>query len=215
MALFNAAWAASRLSQYNASLVATARSIVVAEGGEVNHPADRGGFTIYGITMTTARNYGPAFDYDGDGVVSVADMRKITPDIAAAFFIMAYAVNPGIAALPEALQPITFDMSVNSGPVNAIRALQQTLNRVWGNEPHVRGIVVRRLVEDGKSGPATNNMAQSLVDVCGADVVVNAMCDTRESFYRKIVVSDPSQNVFLKGWLNRIAKFRPSGFVGS
>lgn len=210
--IYDSKWASAVCKIVDAHLVQVALDIVRSEGGEVNNPLDRGGFTIYGITLATARNHGLAFDYDRDGVVSIQDMRQITPDVAVAFFVQFFAITPGISRLAVPVQPIIFDMAVNSGPSRAITLLQQTLNQLWQNNPHVRGVLVRRLVEDGviAGGVSTVNASIAVTDICGSDAVISAICDARIAFYRRIVAANPSQNVFLKGWINRVERFRPT-----
>ena len=74
---------------------------------------------------------------------------------------------------------------------NAVKNLQQVLNRSFGY----------KLAEDGIMGPktleATNKVdAKKLFDLLHAEKV---------DFYNQIVKNDPSQQTFLKGWLNRAA----------
>jgi lysozyme family protein len=53
---------------------------------------------------------------------------------------------------------------------------------------------------DGIIGPKTIAAAQS--------VSAGKVIDQREAFLRRIVVRDPSQQVFVKGWMSRIAALR-------
>jgi len=88
-------------------------------------------------------------------------------------------------SLPMPLAIAVFDCAVNSGPSRSIKLLQAACG----------GLVI-----DGALGPVTLEAAKS-VDV--AKVV-----SQREAFLRRIVVRDPSQQVFLKGWMSRIAALR-------
>lgn len=46
------------------------------EGGFVNDPTDKGGATNMGVTLATWKSQG--YDKNGDGVINVADLKKIT-----------------------------------------------------------------------------------------------------------------------------------------
>jgi lysozyme family protein len=90
-----------------------AEAIVAREGGFVNDPDDPGGATKHGVTIGTLRRLGR--DLTGDGRVTVADIRALTPDHAVDIFLDSYFRQPGIDGLPGPLQPSVFDMQVNAG----------------------------------------------------------------------------------------------------
>ena len=124
-----------------------ADEIVAREGGYVNDPDDPGGATNFGVTIHTMRRLG--LDLDGDGRVTAQDVRRLSRDQARAIFVKHYFEEPGIATLPEALQPSVFDMYVNSG-ANAVRLLQRLLNRMG-----------HALTVDGVIGPITAAAAKA------------------------------------------------------
>lgn len=99
-----------------------AEEIVAREGGFVNDPDDPGGATNFGVTIGTMRRLG--LDLDGDGAVTVADVRALTRDQATQIFIEHYWRKPRIAELPQVVQASVFDMYVNAG-ANAVRILQR------------------------------------------------------------------------------------------
>jgi lysozyme family protein len=114
-----------------------ASEIVAREGGYVNDPDDPGGATNFGVTIGTMRRLG--LDLTGDGLVSVADVRKLTRAQAIDIFITHYFERPQIAALPSSVQSSVFDMYVNAGS-NAVRILQRLLGRM-GQEVSVDGVI--------------------------------------------------------------------------
>lgn len=84
------------------------------EGGFVDHPADPGGATNYGITQRVAYAHG----YRGD-------MRDLPLKIAIDIYRTDYWAPIKADQLPEALRFHVFDAAVNSGPAQAIKWLQQ------------------------------------------------------------------------------------------
>lgn len=158
------------------------------EGLFSNHAADRGGATKYGITRTTL-----AF-YRGKPV-SIEDVRNLTEEEARAIYRALYFDNHNIGALPDDIEEQVFDFAVLSGPQTAIRALQECLG----------------LVPDGKIGPVT---VAASVKACAADdgpdtgrSLNNAIARWRAMMLARIVRRDPSQLIFLAGWLKRTLDF--------
>lgn len=92
-----------------------------------------------------------------------------------------YFDQPGISALPDKLIPQVGGFAVNGGPAAAIRLLQRAMD----------------LDEVGKIGPLTR-LGAGNCDIARLDRVIVA-------HYEWIVKANASQNVFLKGWLNREA----------
>ena len=167
-----------------------ARTVDEFEGGFTNHPADRGGPTSMGITQATLSEWRgrPA---------TVEDVRTLSRADAVAIYRARYWDAPGIGLLPEALQPVVFDMAVNHGPRTAIRLLQRALNGLG------RGVAA-----DGILGHTTAFAAARAIADLGTASVVNAVCDRRRRFYDAIVVRDPSQAAFEAGWRRRCDAFR-------
>ena len=166
--------------------------IISLEGGFVDHKNDKGGATNYGITQHTySRFLGVDSDY-----MYIKHLIKVMPkSTAALIYKQEYYYEPKINLLPELLQEQVFDICVNSGSSRAYKILQQAINEAGG----------ANLVIDGKFGPNS----WSALDLVLNDLkeVNNAMVDLRCQFYETIVIKDSSQNVFLKGWLNRARKF--------
>ncbi|MGI9437130.1 MAG: glycoside hydrolase family 108 protein [Geminicoccaceae bacterium] len=163
--------------------------VIRREGGFVDHPADRGGPTKFGITQKTlARHLGRDVKPD--------DVRRLRLDLAADIYRSTYFMKPRIDSLPASIQAFLFDSAVNHGPRRAIRFLQLVCNAA-GFGP---------LSADGLCGPATRGQAKAAESAMGPWLLA-ALAEERRIFYRLIVDRNPSQQVFFKGWMNRLAEF--------
>ena len=93
-------------------------AVIRREGGYVDHPADRGGPTKYGITQATLSGWlGRA--------ASANDVANMSEATARDIYKANYFIKPGFDAIPDpALQALMFDFGVNSGPAAATKALQ-------------------------------------------------------------------------------------------
>lgn len=107
------------------------------EGGYVNHPADRGGPTHFGITEAVARAHG----FEG-----------LMRNDAAAIYTRLYWLRPGFDAIDGRSPRIAaevFDTGVNMGPAVATTFLQRALTALNRN-----GRDYADLTPDGRIGPA-------------------------------------------------------------
>ena len=150
---------------------------VVRREGPFNHlAADRGGATNWGITQSTLSAWlkRPA---------TVDDVRALTPEHAKAIYAALYYERPRIDLLPDPVDDCVFDFAVNSGPFIAIRALQESLG----------------VTPDGVIGPQT--LAASIAAPIHAQLV--GITKWRCMMLARIVRRDPSQAVFISGWLKR------------
>lgn len=112
------------------------------EGGYVNHPADPGGATNWGITERVARQHG----YTGD-------MRLLPRATAIEIYRVDYWVRIQGESLPPSVAYHVLDAAVNHGAGNAIRWLQRAAG----------------MADDGKLGPLTLGAVRSMAAV---DVVL-------------------------------------------
>ena len=160
--------------------------VLAREGGKVDDPKDRGGRTAYGVTQR-------AYDASRPGKPS-RDVWDITPLEVIRIYRKGYWEAVQGDTLCEAsphLALAVFDCAVNSGPGRAIRQLQTALG----------------VTADGQFGSKTEE-ALLLAAAKGYGRVVRVLLAAREVFFRRIVVGDPSQARFLKGWLNRVNALR-------
>lgn len=156
-------------------------AIIRREGGFVNHAADRGGATNYGITQQTLAEY-------RGHPVSVDDVRNLTADEARRIYADRYITRPSFDRIAHpAMMGLAVDCAVNHGPDRAARWLQQAA-----------GVAV-----DGAVGPVT------LAAVNGADgaYLYRHVLAERCRFYGSLVTRDPSQAAFAAGWAVRLAEF--------
>lgn len=176
-----------------------ARQIVAREGGWVKDPADPGGATHHGVTIGTLRRLG--LDLDRDGRVTEADLRRLTPDQAAAIFIEHYFRRPGLDRLPPVLQPVVFDMQVNAGN-QAVRLLQRLLTEMGFP-----------CTVDGLMGPQTAAQAHAAARAA-PDHIADAYAIARRNYYYALADARPSLRRFARrrdggkgGWILRAEEF--------
>ena len=166
--------------------------VIRREGGYVNHPADKGGPTKYGITHKTLTAW-------RGRAVGADDVRALTEDEAREIYAALYFIRQKLSRLPAYVQGQVFDIAANLGPKRAVILFQQTLNRL-GLGP---------VTVDGLIGPQTINAVYSSTIYAERNPILsNALVDARIAFYRGLVAADPTQQVFLKGWLRRAEEFR-------
>lgn len=103
-------------------------------------------------------------------------------------YVDRYINGPGFARIPEVrLREQLIDFGVNSGPAIAIQALQRSL-----------GVKV-----DGVLGPDTLHAIES----CDGRLLNNAVVGERIMLIARICKKDPSQLVYINGWLKRALSF--------
>jgi lysozyme family protein len=165
------------------------QDVLAREGGFVDHPADRGGPTKFGVTLATlTRHLGrPA---------TVAELKALTQAQAGEIYRRDYLRRPQLDRLPDRIRPFLFDAAVNHGTGRAVRFLQRVCRQAGFGA----------LAEDGVCGAATQTAAEHAEVGMGAWLLA-ALIEERRRFYHRIVQADRSQTVFLKGWLNRLASF--------
>lgn len=163
--------------------------ILKKEGGYVNHKADKGGPTNFGITQATYAAF--------LGRPATADnVRNMSKQTARTIYKQNYFLKPKLDLLTVEVQPIIFDIAVNSGPKKAIKMLQEVLDRLGYKVGVIDGII-------GNNTAIQSRRAYAAM----GDGLINQLVNRRLAFYRNIVKKDPSQKVFLAGWENRANSF--------
>lgn len=157
------------------------------EGGFVNHKNDRGGATKYGITIVTLSSYqGRPATIDDIKALTIKDAERI-------YWVMYWEPMGGPEINDFNLAFILFDQAVNRGVSKVIRQVQKCINLMQSS---------CQLAEDGIMGESTLKALNAQDSKILAE---NFLQVSRES-YRKIVEQNPSQQVFLAGWMNRVDK---------
>jgi len=166
------------------------------EGGYVNHPADRGGPTRFGITEAVARAHG----YRGD-------IRGLPESEARTIYRRIYWLRPRLDAIAEQAPAIAaelFDTGVNMGPAVAITFLQRALTAL-----NRGGSDYADVVPDGKVGAATLAALERFLGVRGKAqgerVLLRALEALQGERYLRLAERRPANEAFLYGWLaNRV-----------
>lgn len=162
-------------SNYDGSL----KLVLAHEGGFVNHPADPGGPTNFGVTQ---RVYDA---YRRNKGLDVRTVRQIDASEVSDIYRNQYWGAP-CDRLPSGVDYAIFDYSVNSGRSRAVADLQRVLNE--------RGA---KLVIDGMCGEGTTDAANSDADQIG---LIEALCDRRMHFLKSL----KTYGTFGKGWKRRV-----------
>lgn len=155
------------------------------EGGWSDVKEDRGGKTNMGITLDTWKSQG--YDKDGDGDIDADDLRIISREDVVGLLRKGYWDRWRADYIcNQSIANILVDWTWNSG-TNGIKIPQRILG----------------LKADGIVGPITLNT----VNASNQRNLFDLIKSERISFVNNIVRKDPSQQKFLKGWLNRINSF--------
>ena len=171
-------------------------ALLEREGGYVNHPADKGGATCFGITEGVARAHG----YRGA-------MRQLPRSEAAAIYKRLYWLRPRfdqIAIRSSRVAAELFDTGVNMGPSVAATFLQRALTALNRNAKDYLD-----LVPDGRIGSATLGALDAFLrirgKVGGEQVLLRALDALQGERYLRLAERRPANEAFLYGWLaNRI-----------
>jgi lysozyme family protein len=159
--------------------------ILQREGGYVDHPADKGGPTKYGITQSTLADWlgRPA---------TVDDVKQLTEHEAREIYREHYIVRPGFLGIDnEAVRALAIDCAVNHGVNQAVKLLQHAAH----------------VFTDGIFGPNTREAVNRMT----ASALYRRLCAARVRLYGEIITKRPSQAAFAAGWANRVAEFIEGG----
>ena len=152
---------------------------VIQREGEAytNHPNDKGGPTKWGITLATLSSYRKK-------QCTAKDVEELTRQEAKAIYSSIYA-EPFSFCKDMEIHELLIDSAVNHGVGNAAKLLQRAIG----------------VEDDGSIGPKTK---MAVIAYRGS--LFNAVFAERLTFYGRIVKNNPSQSVFIEGWMNRMGK---------
>lgn len=165
--------------------------LIAREGGFVDHPADKGGPTRWGITQAVARRHG----YMGQ-------MEELPRSVAALIYKKQYWRTPAfdnVSQIAPILAGELFDTGVNMGTGTAIGFLQRALNALNRNGVDYPDIAVDRTI-----GPNTLRALEAFLAKRGPpaeNVLTRAIDALQGAHYVRLAEARPAQEAFLYGWL--------------
>ena len=151
------------------------------EGGLVDHPADRGGSTNKGITQITYDAHRREKGLPPQPVQFIAD-SEVLEIYTAGYWTAAHCYQ-----MAPPVDLAVMDCAVHSGPARSIKFLQQCVG----------------VEDDGICGPATLQALAQCINHTSAQMVAQSVIMRRRKFLQELTMRDPSQRVFLHGWINR------------
>ncbi|WP_448660324.1 glycoside hydrolase family 108 protein [Sphingomonas sp. CJ99] len=191
--------------------------VIRIEGGYVNHPADRGGETKNGVSLRFLVAEGKVdkdfdgvwdFDLDMDGDIDGADIRALTVTDAKWLFQSCFWLRLDCESFAAPIGEMMFDQGVNGGLMAARRLLQRAVNICLFKPQAGAPDRPAMLEQDADIGPLTRDALDWVIKRpgLGMPAMIAAYREAAADRYRGIVAVNPSQSVFLKGWLRRAAE---------
>jgi lysozyme family protein len=171
------------------------KKVLQHEGAHVNNPNDRGGPTNWGVTQKTFNQY--MSSVTGKPYQSTIDEIKNMPigNAITIYKSLYWDKMSGDKIRKYALAAAIFDQAINRGTVAAVKQAQRVLKNNF-NYPSI--------AEDGVMGVATITALNTIDEA----KFLNSYLQESILAYNKIVQNNPSQSVFLNGWLKRVESLR-------
>lgn len=165
------------------------------EGGWANHPNDKGGPTMYGITKATYDAYRRARQLPMRSVRQIS--REETRDIYEMRYWRKFRCD-AVEVISPRLAIMLFDFVVHSGN--------------WGVK-HLQRVL--SVAQDGAIGPKTlASIAERVKSPVGHAKLLAGYLEDRRSFLLHLATK-PGQDAFRDGWMNRIEDLRRAVRAGS
>lgn len=188
-----------------ASLLVMQHEVAPDGTAYVDHPADPGGVTNFGISLRFLRQLkspsskGSAFalgDIDQDGDIDADDIDGLDIHGALELYFSEFWTPHNIKNLRPAVAIKVMDMAVNMGPRQAVIILQRSINLLNSRSAgSTTGLLL-----DGSLGPKTLSAAGG---PHSARAVIAAIREQAGAFYVGLVAQNSDFKVFKEGWLNR------------
>jgi len=168
------------------------------EGGFQINPNDKGNFNSLNELVGT--NHGisaPLYEQVLRRPPSESDMRSLTEQGAKNIYEALFWDKYFLGNITDQFTAThIFDMFVNHGSSGGTGMIQDSLNTLGFN-----------LVRDSNWGSQTRGAVNEAINRNLDNNLNDLMVANRIQFYRNIVKRDPSQEVFLLGWLRRALRF--------
>lgn len=166
--------------------------ILEHEGGYVNHAADKGGPTNKGITLGTWTKYAKS---DTGVEPTLANLKKITDEQASKIYRKRYWEPKGFCEVEnDKVGLMVYDWTITSG--GAGKQVQKLLVKEFG----------AKIATDGAIG---KNTIKAINAVSDQAKLLKRIGEIRKQYYTDLTYTNGkknSQDVFLKGWHNRVDK---------
>ena len=158
------------------------------EGYISDHPNDKGGLTVWGLSLRFLQL--ESLDIDLDGDVDRDDVRAITKEKMYHIYFDKFWKRNGYDKIESSVVATKLlDVSVNAGGSRAHKILKKAINRALNENMAI----------DGNFDKATLSIVNAIEPV----VLLDAIRVEQAEFYRALVKKTPAYGVFLKGWLKR------------
>lgn len=167
--------------------------VIGVEGKYSNHPLDKGGETMFGITIAKARAHG----YTGP-------MRLLPIDVAHSIYKIDFWDKLNLDQVAQRSYRIAlelFDTGVNMGEHIAGVFLQSSLNLFNRNQKDYKDIE-----EDGKIGPKTLTALDALLKKrkLNGEILLLKDLNVQQGYrYRTIAKANRTQEEFMVGWYDK------------
>lgn len=152
------------------------------EGGWADHKADKGGKTNMGITLSTWRSCG--YDKDCDGDIDADDLKLITPDDVYNVFKKHY-----------------WDRWI-ADHIKSQSLANILVDWVWASGSY--GIKIPQNLLQVQCDGIVGMVTLQTLNQTNAREFFQVIKEARLKFIDDICRKDPSQEIFRKGWTNRI-----------
>ena len=165
--------------------------LIEREGAFVDHPHDKGGPTMYGITEKVARLHG----FDGP-------MRHMPRTLAVSIYKDQYWSVPNfdrVAMIDQAIAEELLDTGVNMGIAWAGTFLQRSLNALNNQGTHYSDIVVDGLIGNSSLGALKDFLDKRQRP--GQTVLLKALNCLQGTRYIELVEARERNESFIFGWL--------------
>lgn len=180
----------------------------IHEGGYVNDPVDPGGETHRGVS----RRFHPDWvgwevidrykaDFPGEDLKRINDDQQLVEWSKDLYRRKYWAPILGDQIKDQQIANKVFDTAVNQGVATSVKYLQEGLNLLNRNQRDYADIEI-----DGRMGTATLSATDKFLalEQGRPDYLLKILNLLQAMKYIQIMRSNPSQQKFARGWLNRV-----------